>query len=68
MSEEQKRKAEHLALENLERWAEVSGYIPEGTSVYFEVECLIKDAVDIGAKMALDQPVNLEDYINNSYL
>ncbi len=58
----QKEYAEQMALTNFDNWNDVTGYPDKFCSYYFEIRELIKDAVDIGLKVACGLPVKLSDY------
>ena len=45
--------ATRRALTLLDEWNEVTGCIPEGSSYKGEIESIVRDAVDIGARAAL---------------
>jgi len=40
------------ALNNFDKWNDVTGYFGPCTSYYYEMQKVIEDAVDIGARMA----------------
>jgi hypothetical protein len=42
------------ALNNFDRWNDVTGFVSKGTSYYYEVQGVIEDAVRIGAKIAIE--------------
>lgn len=50
--------AERKALENFDKWNDVSGVYQVGTSYYEEVRSIIEDAVHIGAQMATIGKIN----------
>lgn len=47
------RDAERKALNELDKWNDVTGAISKGSSWYYELQSVIEDAVHIGAQMAL---------------
>ena len=46
-------RAKRRALTILDKWLDVTGAIPDGNSWIEELESIVEDAVDIGAKAAL---------------
>ena len=46
--------AERRALNLLDKWNNVTGFIVKHTSYYYEVQSLMKDAVHCGIQAALD--------------
>lgn len=42
------------ALNNFDKWNEVTGVMPKGTTYYYECQSCIEDAVRIGAKIACE--------------
>lgn len=45
-------KAERIALNQFDKWNDVTGLVPEHTGYYYELQALIKEAVHIGIQMA----------------
>lgn len=42
------------ALNNLDKWNDITGYLQKGTSYYYEIQGVIEDAVKIGSKIAIE--------------
>ena len=42
------------ALNNLDKWNDVTGCFPKGTTYYYEMQAVVEDAVRIGAKVACE--------------
>jgi hypothetical protein len=40
------------ALNNFDKWNDVTGFVMRGTGYYYELQSLIEDAVRIGGKIA----------------
>jgi hypothetical protein len=40
------------SLNNFDKWNDVTGCFPKGTSYYYEIQGIVQDAVKIGSKMA----------------
>lgn len=53
-------KAERIALNEFDKWNEVTGFVHEHTSYYYELQELIKDAVHIGIQMAINGKIEFE--------
>lgn len=51
-------KAERLALNEFDKWNDVTGCFQDDTGYYYEIQDVIKDAVNIGIQMALNNKVN----------
>jgi hypothetical protein len=49
--------AERKALNELDKWNDVTGFVQVDTSYYYEIQSVIKDAVHIGIQMALNGKV-----------
>ncbi len=49
--------AERKALNEFDKWNEVTGLVQEHTGYYYELQAVIKDAVHIGIQMALNGKV-----------
>lgn len=58
MTKGQVETAERKALNEFDKWNDVTGYFSEGTGYYYEMQAVIKDAVHIGVQMALHGKVN----------
>ena len=46
-------KAERIALNQFDKWNEVTGFVAEDTGYYYEIQAVITEAVHIGIQMAL---------------
>lgn len=57
----QVEKAERLAMNEFDKWNEVTGYFQEHTSYYYEMQAILKDAVHIGIQMALNGKVSYDE-------
>jgi hypothetical protein len=55
------RDAERKALNEFDKWNDVTGAISKGSSWYYELQSVIEDAVHIGAQMALRGEVKYDD-------
>ena len=55
-------KAERIALNQFDKWNEVTGFVQEHTGYYYELQALIKDAVHIGIQMSTHVKVS---FVNN---
>lgn len=53
--------AERIALNQFDKWNEVSGVIQEHTGYYYELQALMKEAVHIGIQMALEGKVKFDE-------
>lgn len=53
MNKGELERAKRHALHRFDEWLEVTGAITKGCSWHGELESIIEDAVDIGARMAL---------------
>lgn len=53
MTRGQVEKAEREALNEFDKWNEITGFVHENTGYYYELQSVIKDAVHIGIHMAL---------------
>lgn len=62
MTNGEHERAKRLALQLFDEWLSVTGLVDFNSGYYGELTSLIEDAVDIGAKMALKLPINLDDY------
>ncbi len=54
-------KAERLALNEFDKWNDVTGVIQEHTGYYYELQAVIKDAVHIGIQIALNGKVTYDE-------
>ena len=54
--------AKRLALQLYDEWNDVTGFPAKFTSYYYEIQSLIENAVDIGAKVARGIKVDLNGY------
>lgn len=52
--------AERLALNNLDKWNDVTGVVPQHSGYYYELQSVITDAVHYGIQMALTGKVRLD--------
>lgn len=57
----QVEKAERIALNQFDKWNEVTGFVQEHTGYYYEIQALIKEAVHIGIQMATQGKVTFGD-------
>lgn len=60
MKKGQVEKAERLALNQFDKWNDVTGFVPDDTGYYYELQSIIKDAVHIGIQMAIFGKVNFD--------
>lgn len=67
MTNGQVEKAERLALNEFDKWNDVTGFVPEGISYYYELQSLFRDAVHIGIQMALKGKVEYGEDGNVKY-
>jgi hypothetical protein len=61
MKNGQVEKAERLALNAFDKWNDVTGFVQEHTSYYYELQVVIEDAVHIGIQMALNGKVAYDE-------
>ena len=54
-------KAVRLSLNYFDRWNDVTGFVPEATGYYYEMQSLMEDAVHIGIQMALNGKVEYDE-------
>lgn len=47
------QEAERLALNEFDKWNDITGFVQKHTGYYYELQGLIEDAVHIGIQMAL---------------
>ncbi len=52
--------AERRALNELDKWNDVTGAIQQGSGWYYELQSVIEDAVHIGIQMALSNQVKYD--------
>lgn len=57
----QVKKAERLALNEFDKWNDVTGFVQEHTGYYYELQAVIEDAVHIGIQMALNGKVEYDE-------
>jgi hypothetical protein len=62
MTKGEVERAKRRALTVLDKWLDVTGAIPVGNSWIDELESIVEDAVDIGARAALN--INYKDTRN----
>lgn len=53
--------AERIALNQLDKWNDIAGFVKKHTGYYYEVQGLIEDAVHIGIQMALNEKVDFDE-------
>lgn len=61
MKKGQVEKAERIALNQFEKWNDVTGFVEEHTGYYYELQALIKEAVHIGIQMSVSGRVVFGD-------
>ena len=49
------------ALNEFDRWNDVTGFVGKHTSAYYEVQGVVEDAVHIGIQMAIKGEVNRDE-------
>ena len=47
--------AKRFALTNFDKWNDITGFVPEHTSYYYELSAIIEDAVELGFGIAHGQ-------------
>ena len=57
----QVEKAERIALNQFDKWNDVTGFIQDDSGYYYELQALIKEAVHIGMQMAISGRVEFDD-------
>jgi hypothetical protein len=57
----QVEKAERIALNQFDKWNDVTGFIQDDSGYYYELQALIKEAVHIGIQMAISGRVEFDD-------
>jgi hypothetical protein len=55
------KEAERIALNELDKWNDVTGFVTKHTSYYYEIQSLMEDAVHIGIQMALNGKVEFDE-------
>lgn len=60
MTKGQVEYSERIALNNLDKWNDVTEIVTPNSGYYYELQGVIKDAVHIGIQMALEGKVNLD--------
>ena len=53
--------AERIALNNLDKWNNVSGIVEQHTGYYYELQAIVIDAVHIGIQMAIQGKVEFDE-------
>lgn len=53
-------KAERIALNQFDKWNEVTGFVDEHTGYYYELQALIREAVHIGIQMSTHGKVSFD--------
>ena len=61
MKKGQVEKAERTALNQFDKWNEVTGFVQEHTGYYYELQSLIIEAVHIGIQMSTQGKVIFGD-------
>ena len=61
MKKGQVEKAERIALNQFDKWNDVTGFIEDDSGYYYELQSLIKDAVHIGIQMAANGKVKFNE-------
>lgn len=61
MTKGQVEKAERLALNQFDKWNDVTGFVGVNTSYEYEIQSLIKDAVHIGIQMSINGKVEFDE-------
>lgn len=52
--------AERHALNQFDKWNEVTGFVEEHTGYYYELQALLREAVHIGIQMATSRKINFD--------
>lgn len=60
MTKGQVEKAERIALNQFDKWNDVTGLVGDHTSYYFELQSLMEEAVHIGIQMSIDGLVKFD--------
>lgn len=58
------KEAERIALNQLDKWNDITGFVAKHTSYYYEIQALMEDAVHMGIKMALNKKVEFDEEEN----
>jgi len=53
--------AERKALDLFDRWNDITGFVGPCTGYYYEIQHLLRDAVHIGAQMAINGEVVIHE-------
>jgi len=53
--------AERIALNELDKWNDVTGFVQKHTGYYYEIQGVVEDAVHIGIQMALKGEVLFDE-------
>lgn len=61
MTKGQVEKAERIALNQFDKWNDVTGFVGENTSCQYEIQSLMKDAVHIGIQMSVNGRVEFDE-------
>ena len=54
-------KAERIALNEFDKWNDITGFVQEDTGYYYEIQSIIKDAVHIGIQMSINGKVEYNE-------
>ncbi len=57
----QVEKAERIALNQFDKWNDVTGFVQDDSGYYYELQAVIKDAVHIGIQMAVNGRVEVSN-------
>lgn len=58
------KEAERIALNQLDKWNDITGFVAKHTGYYYEIQGLMEDAVHIGIQMALNGKVEFDEEDN----
>ena len=58
MTKGEVQEAERLALNELDKWNDITGFVQKHTGYYYELQGIIEDAVHVGIQMALNGKVD----------
>lgn len=61
MNKGQVDEAERIALNNFDKWNDITGFVVKHTSYYYELQAVIEEAVHIGIQMAINGKVNYDE-------
>ncbi len=56
----QVEEAERIALNQFDKWNDVTGYTQKHTSYYYEMQAVVKESVHIGIQMAINGKVSFD--------